>query len=502
MFHLEAQISSSNISRDWQNAAPRPSRSEAHARNTQHDDLRADLRESRRDAKEASRARDDADRKAERSNRADRNERTNRSERIDASKNDENSGSADATEDVAFDKLLAATLNSDADVAPKKSVKLDGAANTLNSAPFSLALTDAIVLSDEAASQAELPAVLDVSVQALEIDLELSDLSGGLVANALDASPLQSATAVTDKSLVAPLINLNSSTGASGQASGMQAAGPAIAASLNGLDFSGMGDMQSGGGDQNTGGERPTLNAGGEGRANTLANVTGQATSELQSGIAKPPSFQSLVNAATGQQALGQAMAQATADAEGAPSPVMPTSMAGTGEGSMSQNNAVNAAKDPVLAHHAMTNAGLEIARSALAGRSRFEIKLDPAELGRIEVRMVMDKEKAAARLMIERPETLDMMMRDRAQLERLLSASGLNLEGGIDMQLMDDGQADRGEQFDGMLDEGGSPKSTGTNMTGADGANGTADPAGLTPLDAAQFSASNLNPLALNRMA
>ena len=69
-------------------------------------------------------------------------------------------------------------------------------------------------------------------------------------------------------------------------------------------------------------------------------------------------------------------------------------------------------AKDPVMAHRAMHMAAVKIASAVHAGGTRFEIQLDPPELGRIEVRMESDKGNAQARLSVERPETLDIYAR------------------------------------------------------------------------------------------
>lgn len=69
----------------------------------------------------------------------------------------------------------------------------------------------------------------------------------------------------------------------------------------------------------------------------------------------------------------------------------------------------------------------VEIAAQSNAGRSRFEIRLDPPELGRIDVRLEIDNEgHVKSRLIVERAETLDMLRRDAPQLERALQQAGL----------------------------------------------------------------------------
>ncbi|MCF6343542.1 MAG: flagellar hook-length control protein FliK [Devosiaceae bacterium] len=69
-----------------------------------------------------------------------------------------------------------------------------------------------------------------------------------------------------------------------------------------------------------------------------------------------------------------------------------------------------------------------EFASNVKAGNSRFQIQLNPPEMGRIDVRMEIDKSGALnARLTVERVETLDLLQRDARALERALSQAGLD---------------------------------------------------------------------------
>ena len=69
-----------------------------------------------------------------------------------------------------------------------------------------------------------------------------------------------------------------------------------------------------------------------------------------------------------------------------------------------------------------------EFARNVSDGLSRFQIHLNPAEMGRIDVKMEIDKNGALnARLVVERAETLDLLQRDVRALERALSQAGLD---------------------------------------------------------------------------
>ncbi len=78
-------------------------------------------------------------------------------------------------------------------------------------------------------------------------------------------------------------------------------------------------------------------------------------------------------------------------------------------------------------------------------GSKRFEIRLDPPELGRIDVRLDVDTNgKVTSRLIVERTETLDLLRRDAPQLERALQHAGLNTEGGLEFSLRDQNFANR----------------------------------------------------------
>lgn len=69
-----------------------------------------------------------------------------------------------------------------------------------------------------------------------------------------------------------------------------------------------------------------------------------------------------------------------------------------------------------------------EISRHVQNGVNRFEIRLNPPELGRIDVRMELDNSgNVVARLAVERSETLDLLQRDQRALERALTDAGLD---------------------------------------------------------------------------
>jgi flagellar hook-length control protein FliK len=82
----------------------------------------------------------------------------------------------------------------------------------------------------------------------------------------------------------------------------------------------------------------------------------------------------------------------------------------------------------------------IEIAGKALAGKNRFEIRLDPPELGRIEVRLDVDHDgNVTSRLTVDRADTYDLLRRDAAGLERALQDAGLKTaDNGLQFSLRD----------------------------------------------------------------
>lgn len=69
-----------------------------------------------------------------------------------------------------------------------------------------------------------------------------------------------------------------------------------------------------------------------------------------------------------------------------------------------------------------------EVFRQFQAGNSRFQIRLDPPELGRIDVKLDLDKHGTInARMVVERLETLDLMQRDQRALQQALNQAGLD---------------------------------------------------------------------------
>jgi flagellar hook-length control protein FliK len=91
------------------------------------------------------------------------------------------------------------------------------------------------------------------------------------------------------------------------------------------------------------------------------------------------------------------------------------------------------------------------IAARAVDGARVFDIRLDPAELGRVEVRLELGADNSVrALLSAERADTLAELQRSARDLEKALAEAGLDLaDDGLSFSLSDDGAPSDGEAHD-----------------------------------------------------
>lgn len=82
----------------------------------------------------------------------------------------------------------------------------------------------------------------------------------------------------------------------------------------------------------------------------------------------------------------------------------------------------------------------IEIGLRAMSGSRQFDIRLDPDELGRVDVNLsISDNGEVSARLVVDRVETLHLLQRDARTLERAFEQAGLKpSDGGVDISLRD----------------------------------------------------------------
>ena len=80
----------------------------------------------------------------------------------------------------------------------------------------------------------------------------------------------------------------------------------------------------------------------------------------------------------------------------------------------------------------------VEIAAKSQSGAKQFDIRLDPPELGRVEVRLSIDSTgKASAHLSADQPQTLSLLQKDAPALTRALRDAGLDVsQNGLNFSL------------------------------------------------------------------
>lgn len=130
--------------------------------------------------------------------------------------------------------------------------------------------------------------------------------------------------------------------------------------------------------------------------------------------------------AAAAASAAGTATTEAQTDApDGLTLPAGHAQPPGQAHGAVRPEAAAYARPEPRIN---VPHIAVEIARSIQNGISRFEIRLNPPELGRVDVRIEMDNSgNVLARLAVEKSETLDLLQRDQRALERALVEAGLD---------------------------------------------------------------------------
>lgn len=91
----------------------------------------------------------------------------------------------------------------------------------------------------------------------------------------------------------------------------------------------------------------------------------------------------------------------------------------------------------------------VQIAAKSQSGAKQFDIRLDPPELGRVDVRLSIDSNgKAQAHLTADQPQTLELLQKDASGLTRALRDAGLDVsQNGLNFSLrgQNGNQADTG---------------------------------------------------------
>ncbi|SOR27966.1 putative flagellar hook length determination protein [Methylorubrum extorquens] len=200
----------------------------------------------------------------------------------------------------------------------------------------------------------------------------------------------------------------------------------------------------------------PTNAAGvsaGEGGLDANQSVTGLPGEATATGhAAKAGTGDAPVSAAAGTAGFEAALTEAGAPtASPVPAPAGPATAltppggvgAAQGPQAAQAADAAAAAPQPATPPIPLGAVPMTIGLRSLSGMNRFAIRLDPVELGRIDVSLDLDKAggKARAHLVVDRPETLALLQRDAGSLQQALAQAGFDVGaeaggGGIDLSL------------------------------------------------------------------
>lgn len=103
--------------------------------------------------------------------------------------------------------------------------------------------------------------------------------------------------------------------------------------------------------------------------------------------------------------------------------------------------------------HPATQQVIVSLQKGAITKDTSLSIQLNPAELGRVDVKITIDQHgKASAQILADRPETLAMLQKDSSHLEKALQAAGLNSSAqDLHYSLREQNSQQRGQEFAGQ---------------------------------------------------
>ncbi len=115
-------------------------------------------------------------------------------------------------------------------------------------------------------------------------------------------------------------------------------------------------------------------------------------------------------------------------------------------------------ARAAAMAAPVVEQVAVRISQAVRNGANRITVQLHPAELGRIEIKLELgDSGRLSATVVVDRPETLDMMQRDARALERALQQAGLDADSdSLQFSLRDGGDDAEKAESDGLDDDPG----------------------------------------------
>lgn len=182
----------------------------------------------------------------------------------------------------------------------------------------------------------------------------------------------------------------------------------------------------------------------------SASKTDGEATTKADSPQAPhaklaPPASQSATpqntDAKPAGATLGQAQAPQNADASAAQANAVMQASTTTTHASQATSHVEHAAR----AAPASAQVAREIVRQFDGENTRFELRLDPPELGRVEIRLEVSRDnRVTAVVAADNPQALAELARHARDLEQMLQSSGLELtENGLSFDLRQGGDSD-----------------------------------------------------------
>lgn len=143
--------------------------------------------------------------------------------------------------------------------------------------------------------------------------------------------------------------------------------------------------------------------------------------------------------------------------------------LSGLNQGQTTQSPAQAGATSQSVPYAALAST---LVSHAKAGSSEFNIRLDPAGLGQIDVKMKVSSDgQVRAHLIVDQPATLDLMMRDRQNLQQQLDQAGFKTDGSsLQFSLRDQGQGSSQQQAWQQQDGSSRAQSRATTVTDSTG--------------------------------
>jgi len=154
-----------------------------------------------------------------------------------------------------------------------------------------------------------------------------------------------------------------------------------------------------------------------------------QASAQPNAAVTPSPSHQAAHNSRSAQQTVQPAPASGATATPNSDQPL--PSLQQTNSGGSTATIRIGTLPGQTQPTQIPANTiALQMARNLQKGTNRFDIRLDPPEMGRIDVRMEVRKDgHVVAHMSVDRSETLDLLQRDARALQQALNNAGLQAD-------------------------------------------------------------------------